>query len=239
MLSINKEGTVIYIIRGLPGSGKSTLARALVSSSVYSADDFFTQNGVYRYDPSQVQHAHDNCLSRVAQEVRRWNGQDGSLAVANTFSQRWEMEPYLKLAQDNGIRVMVMDLFDAGLTDAQLAERCIHGVPEAVIAKMRARWEHAWSQGSPVRVDTRSKIVDPLNQCVVGGYYRAERSDRGRAFAFTLRGHPVVGVVAWGFSIYQGEKGYRTLGMSFKDWLARPGNASIEIYPDRDRRKDV
>ena len=38
--------------------------------------------------------------------------------------------------------LQVIDLFDGGLTDAQLAARNIHGVPEATIAKMRARYHH-------------------------------------------------------------------------------------------------
>jgi hypothetical protein len=32
-------------------------------------------------------------------------------------------------------------LFDAGLSDEQLAERNLHGVPVAQIKKMRDRWD--------------------------------------------------------------------------------------------------
>jgi hypothetical protein len=39
------------------------------------------------------------------------------------------------------LAVVVVDVFDGGLTDEDLAARNVHGVPLAGIRAMRARWE--------------------------------------------------------------------------------------------------
>ena len=45
--------------------------------------------------------------------------------------------------------VVVIDLFDGGVTDEQLVARGEHGVPVAGIRQMRARYEHCWRTGDP------------------------------------------------------------------------------------------
>ena len=72
---------------------------------------------------------------------------------------------------------------------------------------------------------------------VAGGFYAAERSDQGDIFHFKVTDSPH-GRVIWGLSRYQGEWGYRTLGISLISWLARPANARIVIVADRDRAAD-
>ncbi len=60
------------------------------------------------------------------------------------------MEPYLQKAKGHNISVTVLDLFDAGLTDEELAERNLHKVPVDVITRMRDRWEHDWGDANPI-----------------------------------------------------------------------------------------
>jgi len=135
----------LILVRGLPGSGKSTLAR-LFRGAVHSADDFFVElDGRYVFDPAALPQAHAMCQRKTAASLVHRD----VVAVANTFSARWEMEPYFRLANDRA-RVTVVDLFDAGLTDDGLAARCIHGVPVEAISAMRARWEHDWKRGNPI-----------------------------------------------------------------------------------------
>jgi len=141
---------VLIIIRGLPGSGKSTFGQSITLSGevppCHSADFFMTDpNGVYHFDPSKLKMAHEFCQEAVRSAL--FYGE--SVAVANTFTQRWEMEPYLLMAAEHEARVIVVDCFDAGMTDAELAAKNIHGVSEQGIAAMRARWEHDWRSGDP------------------------------------------------------------------------------------------
>ena len=133
----------LFLVRGLPGSGKSDVAASLGPS--VSADDYFMQEGRYAFDPRQLRQAHAWCLARAGQMCDDLT----EVVVANTFSQRWEMEPYLRLAGEGNIRVHVVDLFDGGLTDDQLHARNVHGVPLRTSMQMRARWEHDWKAGSP------------------------------------------------------------------------------------------
>lgn len=63
------------------------------------------------------------------------------VVLDNTNTQRWEYQPYTEAAERHGYSVTVIPLFDGGLSDAELAARNTRGVPEASIARMRARWE--------------------------------------------------------------------------------------------------
>ena len=136
----------LYAVRGLPGSGQSSLGSKL--GNAVAADDWFTDSeGVYRFDCRGLADAHADCLVRT----RRILDGGGDVAVCNTFSSRWELEPYIALAAErpDSVRLVVMDLYDAGLTDEALAARNLHGVPVAGIAAMRRRWEPDWRSGDP------------------------------------------------------------------------------------------
>jgi hypothetical protein len=139
----------LFLVRGLPGVGKSTLGRSL--GLTFAADDFFTRaDGTYAFDPAQLAAAHADCQDRVMRALAV--DQIRKVVVANTFSQRWELEPYFQIAarlKIGDVKVTVVDLFDGGLDDAALAARCVHGVPEAAIAAMRARWEPDWAAADP------------------------------------------------------------------------------------------
>ena len=134
---MQKQVTLIGI-RGLPGSGKTSLGERL--GNAIAADDWFMKEGVYCFDPAQLGAAHADCLQRAKFILAM--GQD--VAVCNTFSTRWELEPYILAALAARARLIIIDLYDGGLTDAELAVRNLHGVPEAAISRMRRRWEHDW-----------------------------------------------------------------------------------------------
>lgn len=127
---------MLTIVRGLPGSGKSTLANTLASkvtsrvAIVVEADDFFyRETGQYQFDPSKLKDAHADCLKRAREGLMRGM----HVFVSNTFTQRWEYEPYLRMAAEEGVPVQVIEVHgDFG---------SIHNVPDEAMARMRARWE--------------------------------------------------------------------------------------------------
>lgn len=124
----------LILVRGLPGSGKSTKAeeikRAQIDISWVETDMWFmSPEGEYHYDPRYLKVAHEWCKRET--DICLRSGL--SVIVSNTFSQYWEMLPYLKLAHKYGARVRVITC------KGEFAN--IHGVPDDVIQKMRDRWE--------------------------------------------------------------------------------------------------
>lgn len=122
---------MITFIRGLPGSGKSTLARALADhygALHLEADQYFVRNGVYRFDGARIAEAHALCRNTMREYAR--SGVD--VFVANTFTQRRELEGYIgSLPQGKPWRVIACTAQGAS----------VHGVPDDVLARMAERWE--------------------------------------------------------------------------------------------------
>lgn len=149
---------ILYIVRGLPGAGKSTLSSTKIApDTTVSADDYFMHGGKYVFDRNKLGEAHAYCQRRVEELLE----DDHNVAVANTFTQRWEIEPYLKIADKAGAIVCIIDLYDGGLSDEQLAARNVHGVPLDVIAGMRKRYEHDWINADPRAPWEKNRTPNP------------------------------------------------------------------------------
>jgi predicted kinase len=121
----------LYLIRGLPGSGKSTLAKEL-TPIVFEADQYFiNEAGEYNFNPDELSDAHTQCFNNVRDSMIHFREK---IAVANTFTMRWELEPYIKLAQLYSYRVVEVTV------NGQYQN--IHNVPPEVIQRMKERWEN-------------------------------------------------------------------------------------------------
>lgn len=124
----------LVIIRGLPGSGKSTMAKEMCErdrSLVHVETDmyFLDEGGKYRFNASKLSRAHLWCWNEVARHL----GDDRDVIVSNTFSQLWEVQPYLDLCRDWGCGYTIIECTgNFGST---------HNVPETTIQRMKERWE--------------------------------------------------------------------------------------------------
>lgn len=58
-----------------------------------------------------------------------------TIAVANTFTQEWEMQPYLDLAKEHGYTVHTI------IVENRHGNESIHNVPKATVEKMKKRFE--------------------------------------------------------------------------------------------------
>jgi len=126
----------LFLLRGLPGSGKSTLAKSLGGIHI-EADQYFMEDGVYKFDGSKLKLAHNYCQS----QTKAWISTDGTqvnvdrIVVSNTFTQEWEMEYYYKLADEYGYRVysLIVENRHGGVNE--------HGVPADKLEQMKNRFE--------------------------------------------------------------------------------------------------
>ena len=122
---------IIYIIRGLSGSGKTTFANTL-GCPVFCADDYFMIDGEYKFVPSLLPEAHADCKAKVQRAM--YEGVD-KIAVANTFTQEWEMADYFYLASANNYTVFTI------IVENRHGGKNQHGVPDVNVEKMRNRFE--------------------------------------------------------------------------------------------------
>lgn len=123
---------LLYIVRGVPGSGKTTLAKQL-TANVFEADHYFYDNdGNYNFIPSEIKEAHKECQQFVGYAMESGIQK---IAVSNTFTQEWEMEPYFELAKKHGFKVftIIVENRHGGVNE--------HGVPEDKIEQMKNRFQ--------------------------------------------------------------------------------------------------
>jgi hypothetical protein len=141
----------IVLIRGLPGSGKTTVANMMYKPryvpGVHSAatDDWFTDDeGNYDFKPADLVVNHAACLNWFETRVKKAIAAN-IIIVHNTFTMLWELHPYISYVKNldtykDRFRINVIDIFDGGLSDDELAKRNAHGVGVEAIKRMRDRW---------------------------------------------------------------------------------------------------
>ena len=123
---------VLYIVRGLPGSGKSTFAQTLTPNH-WEADMYFiNEDGEYKFNMDEIKNAHQWCKDMIEDAMKR---NLDKIAVSNTFTQEWEMEPYHKLAEHYGYTIfhLIVENRHGGVN--------VHNVPTEVLHKMNKRFE--------------------------------------------------------------------------------------------------
>jgi predicted kinase len=127
---------ILYIVRGLPGSGKSTFAKSL-GGIHFEADQFFMVDGEYKFDGSKIKDAHKWCQNEVnsAMILNHTTNLNNVIVVSNTFTQEWEMQPYLDMAKDWGYTVfsVIVENRHGGVN--------VHSVPDDKLEMMKNRFE--------------------------------------------------------------------------------------------------
>jgi predicted kinase len=127
---------VLMLLRGLPGSGKSTLATILSEEGkypVFSIDDYFTdKDGVYKFDYLENHKAYKACELNVQEAM---SAGVAKIFVHNTFTIDWEMEPYIKLANENSYMLHVVTV------ENYHGSKNIHDIPDEHVARMKEKYK--------------------------------------------------------------------------------------------------
>jgi predicted kinase len=121
----------LILLRGLPGAGKSTLAKTIGGIHI-EADQYFMENGEYKFDATKIKFAHGWCKLRVEHAMEDVLDR---VVVSNTFTQEWEMNPYFELAEKYGYRVfsLIVENRHYGIN--------LHDCPADKIEVMKNRFE--------------------------------------------------------------------------------------------------
>lgn len=140
---LGKQNKLI-ILRGLPGSGKTALATELIKKNkgygyVFSTNDYFIEDGQFKYDPRKVKDAHVWNVSRAVEAM----GKGRELVIINnTNVRKWEAKPYVIAAINNGYSIQFIEPDTEWKFDPnELTNRDTHNVPIEVIKRMLRSWE--------------------------------------------------------------------------------------------------
>lgn len=126
----------LFILRGLPGAGKSTLAKSM-GAVYFEADMFFMEGNEYKFDMKKIRQAHEWCQNQVRISMKNAAGgmTPSRIAVANTFTQEWEMQVYYDLAKEYGFTVFAL------VVENRHGGENTHDCPKETIDKMEERFE--------------------------------------------------------------------------------------------------
>lgn len=114
----------LIILRGVSGAGKSTTARHISNGlwPIFEADQFHYVDGVYKWNPKNIQAAHSWCQNCVRESME--SDLFHKIIVSNTFTSEKELKPYLDLAEEYGYTVTSLVVENRHGNDS------IHSVPQ-------------------------------------------------------------------------------------------------------------
>ena len=135
---------MLIIIRGKPNSGKTSFANMLkgagIVQHVFAADDYFEAlakelDSTYAevFSTERLHSAHSQCQENVKAALER----NEAVAVTNTFSKRWEMQPYLSMAAEYDVKLVALTTERHQLFTTSND----HETPDSVLERMHKRWQ--------------------------------------------------------------------------------------------------
>lgn len=136
----------VIFLRGISGSGKTSLSNALMkllgSESVvsFSADSYFTIDGIYKFDISKVSEAHQNCVNSMNMAFQMPNIR--YIIMDNTHTRLWHLSNAERVAQEHGAQIYYLDIVVPDKAHFLLCnKRQRHNVPEDVLLDQWSNWE--------------------------------------------------------------------------------------------------
>ena len=140
--------TNLILVRGVSGAGKSTIGELFddgATTKVLSTDDMLVSQGFYRFDASMLGEYNAATIKKVKEIMidYDWKIKDDDygwfptnrIVVCNTFTEVWEMQPYLDLAEEYKWCVHTIIVENRHDSDN------IHNVPTDTIKAQKERFE--------------------------------------------------------------------------------------------------
>ncbi|XP_066910344.1 uncharacterized protein [Clytia hemisphaerica] len=154
---------LLFLLRGLPGSGKTTKAMHLTNNAemgvILAADDYFTnEQGVYTFDKSKIKHAHESCKQRAKSNMEKGVT---PICIDNTNTQKYEMKPYVLMAERHGYKVNLVEpttewRFDAEICHQKSSKN--HSLRVEDVKKMKKRYQRN------IKIEDIKNCENPLNR---------------------------------------------------------------------------
>lgn len=129
---------VAIVNHGAPGSGMTTMAIAIqaslkvngISCKIHSTDDFFMEDGEYKFNHLHLSRFHNMNLGRFKQSIQ--NGVE-CVICDNTNLVRKHVKPYVDYAEENGY-IVVEVYYHTDEVSAHIA-RCPIEIPRGSMKK--------------------------------------------------------------------------------------------------------
>jgi len=128
-------------MRGLPGSGKSTLAKQVAGKDglILSTDDFWTQDGEYKFDASKAGEAHKWNQKRALEAMKAGVPH---IIIDNTNCSAYEPKYYVQQALNHGYDIDFQQSNTPWAFDIdELEKRNTHNVPRTALEYMLQNWD--------------------------------------------------------------------------------------------------
>lgn len=135
----------LVIMRGLPGSGKSTAATGLTVGGgvVYATDDFFMDNGEFKFDARRLRDANTWNQERTKGAMEKG---ETLIVIDNNNVKRWEARPYVELGIKYGYTITFQTVGFPWKADlSELVPRNKRNVSTDVIQRLIDQWDDDFS----------------------------------------------------------------------------------------------
>ena len=88
--------------------------------------------GNYNFDATKLKQAHNDCQQKCAERMKL---EISRIVIANTFTEKWEMDAYYQMAERYKYRVHTV------IVENRHESKNVHGVPDEKLEQMKNRFE--------------------------------------------------------------------------------------------------
>jgi len=143
--NMNFSDKQVILMRGISGAGKSeainTIKKLYPETKIVSADFYFMKDetgnvkeNIYNFDPSKLREAHGESQSQFKTYLE---GGQSPIIVDNTNLRKWEMEFYIKTANELGYNYKIINIdTPVDIIKKRQKNRGVKEVPEQAVDRM-------------------------------------------------------------------------------------------------------